>query len=106
MRFLYVLLTRHLPLRADELEYDYEGRMIAAGHWWWSKAVYGIPHPSANKAPLYPLWVGFWYTLFGHHPLLVRFVQIPIGAVVIWPGGVEVSAFRPGCSRGGCSARA
>jgi 4-amino-4-deoxy-L-arabinose transferase-like glycosyltransferase len=84
VRFLYVLLTRHLPLRADELEYDYEGRMIAAGHWWWSKAVYGIPHPSANKAPLYPLWVGFWYTLFGHHPLLVRFVQIPIGAVVIW----------------------
>ena len=84
VRFLYVLLTRHLPLRADQLEYDYEGRMIAAGHWWWSKAPYGIPHPSANKAPLYPLWVGFWYALFGHHPLLVRFVQVPIGAVVIW----------------------
>jgi 4-amino-4-deoxy-L-arabinose transferase-like glycosyltransferase len=84
VRFVYVLLTRHLPLRADQVEYDYEGHMIAEGHWWWSKAPYGIPHPSANKAPLYPLWLGFWYSLFGHHPLLVRFLQVPIGAVVIW----------------------
>ena len=84
VRLLYVLLTRHLALAGDEIEYDYEGRMIAAGHWWWSKVPYGIPHPSANKAPLYPLWVGMWYWLFGHHRLLVRFVQIPIGAVVIW----------------------
>lgn len=84
VRLLYVLLTSHLRLGGDEIEYDYEGRMIAAGHWWWSKVPYGIPHPSANKAPLYPLWVGTWYWLFGHHPMLVRLVQIPIGAAVIW----------------------
>jgi len=85
VRLLYVLLTRHLALAGDELEYDYEGRMIVAGHWWWSKVPYGIAHASANKAPLYPLWVAFWYWLTsGDHHLLVRFVQIPIGAAVIW----------------------
>jgi MYXO-CTERM domain-containing protein len=84
VRLLYVLLTRHFALAGDEIEYDYEGRMIVAGHWWWSTVPYGIAHASANKAPLYPLWVATWYWLFGHHALLVRFVQIPLGALVIW----------------------
>lgn len=83
IRIAYLLVTRHHVLAADEVEYDLEGRFIASGHWWWSTTPLGIAHATAVKAPLYPLWVGMWYSILGHHPIAVRAAQVPMGAITI-----------------------
>jgi 4-amino-4-deoxy-L-arabinose transferase-like glycosyltransferase len=83
IRIVYVLVTRHHVLTGDEPEYDLEGRLIAAGHVFWTTTPYGILHASAWKAPGYPAWIGFWYWLVGHHVLAVRLVQAFIGIPVI-----------------------
>jgi len=71
IRLAYVLITSgHTPVN-DELEYHREAIFIAHGKWFWSTAPYGIPHESLVKPPLFPLWVGLWYTLFGVHLDLV-----------------------------------
>jgi 4-amino-4-deoxy-L-arabinose transferase-like glycosyltransferase len=75
VRVGYVLATRHLTLIGDEVEYDLEGQLIAHGHWWWSVAWTGHLHPSAWKAPLYPLWLGAWYTVIGHSVFGVRLIE-------------------------------
>ncbi len=83
VRLVYVVLTRHYPLAGDAPEYDAEGQLIAHGHLFWTRLPYGILHAGAWKAPGYPAWVGFWYTVLGHHPNAVKAVQIPLGAVTI-----------------------
>jgi 4-amino-4-deoxy-L-arabinose transferase-like glycosyltransferase len=83
VRVIYVIATRHYPLAGDAPEYDAEGVLIAHGHWFYTRLPYGILHAGAWKAPGYPAWVGLWYTLLGHHPTAVRFVQVPLGAVTI-----------------------
>lgn len=88
VRVLYVVLTRHHAIVADQIEYDLEGRFIAAGRWFWSTAPFGIAHPSAWKAPGYPAWVGAWYALIGHHPTGVKLAQSillgPATIVLTW----------------------
>ena len=83
IRIAYVLITRHHPLVGDEPEYDFEARMIASGHLFWSAVPFGIPHASAWKAPGYPLWVGGWYALVGHHTVVVRLAQVLLGIPTI-----------------------
>lgn len=83
IRVAYVLITRHHILAGDEPEYDLEGRLIAAGHFFWTTTPYGILHASAWKAPGYPLWIGLWYWVFGHHVLAVRLVQTLLGIPTI-----------------------
>jgi 4-amino-4-deoxy-L-arabinose transferase-like glycosyltransferase len=83
VRLLYVLLTQHLTLAGDEPEYNAEGQLIAAGHWFYTRLPYGILHAGAFKAPGYPAWVGLWYALLGHHPVAVRLVQVPLGGLTI-----------------------
>ncbi len=83
IRVAYVLATRHYKLAGDEPEYDFEGLMIAHGHFFWTRLPYGVLHASAWKAPGYPAWVGFWYAVLGHHPLAVRLAQVPLGALTI-----------------------
>jgi 4-amino-4-deoxy-L-arabinose transferase-like glycosyltransferase len=77
----YVLSSRHLPLRGDEIEYDIEGRFIAIGHPFWTTTPYGIAHPSAWKAPGYPAFVGLIYRIFGPDPLTVRLLQTPLAGL-------------------------
>lgn len=84
VRLAYVLGTRHYALAGDAIEYDAEGWLIAQGHFFWTRLPYGILHAGAWKPPGYPLWVGMWYALLGHHPSAVRFVQVPLGAVTIF----------------------
>lgn len=101
IRLLYVILTRHYALAGDAPEYDAEGLLISQGHWFWTRLPYGILHAGAWKAPGYPLWVGFWYTLLGHHPLAVRFVQVPLGVLTIgltWILGRRLFGPRVGCA--------
>ncbi|HEY5318035.1 MAG TPA: glycosyltransferase family 39 protein, partial [Solirubrobacteraceae bacterium] len=83
-RLVYLLATHHYPLAGDELEYDSEGWLIAQGHWFYTLLPYGILHDSAWKPPGYPLWVGFWYAIAGHHPFVVRLAQVPLGALTIF----------------------
>ncbi len=101
IRLLYVILTRHYALAGDAPEYDAEGLLISQGHWFWTRLPYGILHAGAWKAPGYPLWVGFWYTLLGHHPLAVRFLQVPLGVLTIgltWVLGRRLFSPRVGCA--------
>jgi 4-amino-4-deoxy-L-arabinose transferase-like glycosyltransferase len=82
-RLAYAFATRHFPLAGDEIEYDAEGLLISQGHFFWTSLPYGILHAGAWKPPGYPLWVGLWYTLLGHHPFAVKLVQVPLGAITI-----------------------
>jgi len=83
VRLAYALATRHYPLAGDQYEFDVEGAFIALGRLFWTWAPYGIPHAGAWKAPGYPLWVGLWYALAGHHPFAVRLAQVPLGAATV-----------------------
>jgi 4-amino-4-deoxy-L-arabinose transferase-like glycosyltransferase len=83
VRVAYLLATHHYPLAGDESEYDLEGQLIAHGHFFSTTTPYGILHATAWKPPGYPLWVGAWYALVGHHPFAVRLAQVPLGAVTI-----------------------
>jgi 4-amino-4-deoxy-L-arabinose transferase-like glycosyltransferase len=82
-RIAYVLATRHYALAGDEVEYDSEGWLIAHGHLFYTRLPYGILTAGAWKPPGYPLWVGLWYAIAGHHALVVRFAQVPFGAATI-----------------------
>lgn len=84
IRVVYVLGTRHYAPAGDAIEYDAEGRLIAAGHWFYTSVPYGVLHAGAWKAPGYPAWVGIWYALIGHHPVAVRLLQVPFGALTIF----------------------
>jgi hypothetical protein len=75
LRVGFVALTRHAALAGDELEYDLEARLFAAGHLFWTTFPYGIAHASALKAPGYTLWLGVLYAVLGHHPAVVEALQ-------------------------------
>jgi 4-amino-4-deoxy-L-arabinose transferase-like glycosyltransferase len=75
LRVVFVAVTRHAALAGDELEYDLEARLFAAGHLFWSTFPYGIAHASALKAPGYTLWLGVLYSVLGHHPAVVEALQ-------------------------------
>ncbi len=59
-------------LGGDALEHDLWAGEISRGNWLGNERFY--------VAPLYPYFLGLLYTLFGHDLLLVRFVQIALGA--------------------------
>jgi 4-amino-4-deoxy-L-arabinose transferase-like glycosyltransferase len=83
VRLGYVLATHDQALAGDQLEYHAQGVFFTDGHWWWSRAPFGIPHPSLWKAPLYPLWVGAAYSVGGIHPGWVKGAQVIFGVAVI-----------------------
>jgi hypothetical protein len=68
LRLAYVVATNGHRLAGDEIEYDLEARLAAAGHWFWSTTPYGNPHASTWKAPGYPAFLGVVYRVFGDHP--------------------------------------
>ena len=67
----------------DEVEYNVEGRFIAAGHWFWTTAGTGVPHAGAWKTPLYPSFVGILYKVLGQDYDRVLIAQTLIGPVTI-----------------------
>ena len=83
VQVLYALAIRHHALAGDAPEYDAEARLIAAGHLFWTRLPYGILHAGAWKAPLYPAWVGLWYSVFGPHPFVVELAQTVVGISTI-----------------------
>lgn len=84
---VYVLATRGHGLAGDEPEYHAQGVFFTEGRLWWSEAITGEAHPSAWKAPGYPAWVGFWYSLVGTSPLRLTLVQsllAPVTVLLAW----------------------
>lgn len=83
LRLAFVLATHGHHLRGDEIEYDSEGRFIAAGHWFWTLTPTGVAHAGAWKTPVYPAFVGVLYKILGEHADRVLAVQTLIGPVTI-----------------------
>ena len=85
---VYVLVTWDHTLAGDEPEYHSEASFIADGDWFWSTAPYGIPHPSAWKTPIYPLFVGVLYGVGGKNPDAVMLLQVlvlgPLTITLTW----------------------
>ena len=87
LRVGYVLINRHQGLAGDQVEYDVDARLFAAGHPFWSTFPYGIAHASAIKAPGYVLWTGLLYTLLGAHHVRVELAQ----AVLCGPSTIALT---------------
>lgn len=83
VRLAYALATHDQALAGDQLEYHAQGVFFHDGHWWWSRAPFGVPHPSLWKGPVYPLWVGALYSAGGVHPGWVKTAQVVFGVAVI-----------------------
>ncbi len=99
IRVGYVLLTRGHTLAGDEASYDVYGRLIVAGHWFWSTEPYGIAHASLWKAPGYPLWVGVGYRALGIHPDRLYLVQALVSTATValtWVLGRRLFGVRAG----------
>ncbi len=90
VRLAYILATRG-HAAGDEVEYDIEGRFLAAGRFLWTTTPYGIPHASTWKTPGYGAWVGSLYALLGRSPDRVFAVQAivlaPLGIAATWALG-------------------
>jgi len=75
-RGLYLWQIRHAPiftlLLGDGPSYDAWAQRIAAGDWVGKGVFY--------QAPLYPYFLGLLYTVVGRNLLVVRLIQIVIGA--------------------------
>ncbi len=88
VRVVYVLVTWDHTLAGDEIEYHLQASFIADGDWFWSSTPYGIPHPSAWKTPVYPLFVGLLYGVGGKNPDAVILLQVlvlgPLTITLTW----------------------
>ena len=77
LRLMPVFLTTDTGIALDDMfQYDAlaESIMEGRGYTWYG----GIP--TAFRAPLYPLFLALIYFLFGHQFVVVRIVQVAIGA--------------------------
>ncbi|MCO6437065.1 MAG: tetratricopeptide repeat protein [Phycisphaerae bacterium] len=82
-------------LMGDARAYDQWAREIAAGDWLGREVFY--------QAPLYPYSVGLLYSVFGIWPLIVRCVQVVLGAAacaMLVPVGRHFFDFRTGVLSG------
>jgi tetratricopeptide (TPR) repeat protein len=76
LRVVYLWQIRKSPmlsvLMSDSQSYDAWAQEIARGNWLGDKIFY--------QAPLYPYFLGLLYAVFGHNLLLVRMIQVILGA--------------------------
>lgn len=84
LRIAFVLLTDGHDLGADETEHHVEAKFIAEGKWFWTTSPYGVAHESFFRAPLYPVWLGLIYTVFGVGILKALLLQCLLGPVTIF----------------------
>lgn len=88
VRLVFVWATKNHTLVGDELEYQAGGLFALDGHWFWSRAPYGIAHASMVKPPGYPVWVGLWYSAIGPHVDTLLAIQCLFGPVNVALGWV------------------
>lgn len=81
---LFFVIFLHDPIPApaqvnlDEVDFDYLGMKFATGEGLTDK--YG--EPTTVRFPLYPLFIGIVYFIFGYHPNAVFIIQALLGAVI------------------------
>jgi tetratricopeptide (TPR) repeat protein len=77
LRFAHLASLRHTPIFAvligDAQQYDAWARQIAGGQWIGTEVFY--------QTPLYPYLLAIVFKLGGHHLLLVRVIQVVLGAM-------------------------
>ena len=77
LRGLYLIQIQSIPLfyhlAGDGRTYDEWAQRIASGDWLGSGVFY--------QAPLYPYFLAFWQTLFGHNLWVIRMIQAVLGSV-------------------------
>jgi tetratricopeptide (TPR) repeat protein len=77
LRGLYLSQIQSIPLfyylAGDGRTYDEWAQRIAGGDWLGSGVFY--------QAPLYPYFLAFWQTLFGHNLLAIRMIQAGLGSI-------------------------
>lgn len=82
-------------LLGDGRQYDVWARQIAGGQWMGSEVFY--------QTPLYPYALAVLYSIAGHHLLLVRLVQVTLGAgscALVAVAGARFFAPRAGLAAG------
>jgi 4-amino-4-deoxy-L-arabinose transferase-like glycosyltransferase len=84
IRLALVFATPHLPLVNDPADYDRLGQSIANGDGFGQSQFAAGGGPTALRPPLYPLFLGGIYKVFGHHVRLARAIQAVVGAGTVW----------------------
>lgn len=76
LRITFVLLARDAGLSYDEVQYDLIASNLLAGKGFaWYEEI-----STTFRAPLYPFFLAFSYSLFGKSYLIVRIIQAILGA--------------------------
>lgn len=88
VRVVVVLVTRHLPIRDDSLDYERLGRLLAGGHGFGPTVLAAGGGPTAFRAPLYPLFLGFVFRVAHSSLTAARLVQAGLGTVAVGLIGV------------------
>src|SRR5579884_142740 len=83
VRIAAVLAHGHTMLVGDQRNYSAAGQLLARGRFGWEVEPFRPAHPSAFKAPLYPLWVGVLYSILGVHSEAVELVQAMVSLLTI-----------------------
>lgn len=83
IRIAAVLLTRHLPMRDDSLDYQRLGSLLAAGRGFGTTGLAAGGGPTAFRAPAYPIFVGAVFRVTGDSLTAVRLVQSVLGTLVV-----------------------
>jgi|GEM_PF-1096265 len=80
LRLIYILIHDPIPqpyqLDLDEIDFSYLGQNVAEGNGFTDK--YG--DSTTTRFPLYPLFLGIIYYLFGYHIITVFILQALLGA--------------------------
>ena len=99
VRLFYLIEINSIPLfyhlAGDGRTYYEWGQKIAAGDWLGQGVFY--------QAPLYPYFLGFLQTIFGHNLWLIRLIQIALGAIscaLIFAAGRNLFSRRAGIAAG------
>jgi len=77
IRLFYVLIAgTHEPLVTDAKDYDNLGVQLSQ----WKGYVDSLGKPTAFRPPVYPLFLGVIYYVFGHNLIIVQLIQSLLGA--------------------------
>jgi len=83
-----VLLTRHLAIRDDSLDYRRLGLLLSAGHGFGRTVLAAGGGPTAFRAPLYPLFLGLVFRVAHGSLTAARVLQAGLGTLVVGLIGV------------------